>query len=140
MSILKTKLGQLFGARTPSLGAREIELMKILWHEGEVSAQELRNRIQDTAISLSTIQSTMERLFRKKFVSRRKLGRFYLYKPLVSQSEIVHSLLKDISMQISDGSMAPIISGFIGFVEESNNKNISAIYDRSRITHEPCND
>lgn len=108
----------------PALGAREIAVLKIMWREGELSAQQLLLQMQDSQITLSTMQSTLERLYRKKLVSRYKEGRSYQYKATTSQSVIISSLLKDIATQISDGDMEPMVSGFMTFMDQETENSL----------------
>lgn len=112
-------LGLWFGSnKSPILGSREIDVMKILWDKGEQSAQTLHRDMANAEISLSTVQSTLERLYRKKLVSREKSGRFYVYQAQVDQRALVCGLLQDITAQISNGNMAPVVSGFMDFMAE----------------------
>lgn len=92
--------------------------MKILWRCGQFSAQQVLAEIRDQHISLSTMQSTLERLTRKQLVTRKKSGRYYLYTAALSQSGMIGQLLGEISEQIGDGEMAPMISGFMSFVDQ----------------------
>lgn len=114
-------------AQMPTLGAREIEVLQILWQQGELSAQQVLDCIKTEKISLSTMQSTLERLHRKDLLSRKKSGRYFLYTASVSQSSIISSLLRDIASQISDGDMAPMISGFMEFVEEKSPESLQQV-------------
>lgn len=102
--------------KAPTLGQRELEVMKIFWQGNSLSAKQVIQNIPDSKLSLSTMQSTLERLHRKELLYREKDGRFYVYRAAVSRSEIITQLLGDISEQISDGQMAPMISGFMAFV------------------------
>lgn len=123
MKSLAQGLGFLLNPRrqrkpAPVLGGRELEVLKILWQNDDVSAQEVQQQIGDEAISLSTLQSTLERLYRKQLVSRIKTGRYYRYNAAVSRSVIISQLLGDIAERISDGEMAPMISGFMSFIDQ----------------------
>lgn len=119
---------RLFKQQMPPLGARELDVMKILWREEGVSAQQALQIIGNDAITLSTMQSTLERLHRKGLVERQKEGRLYLYNAAIGQSDMIRHLLQDMSMQISDGDMAPMISGFMDFIaEEAQTDEISSL-------------
>lgn len=102
----------------PTLGSREIEVLKFLWREGEQTAQQTLSFFANEQISLSTIQSTLERLHRKNLLLRKKHGRSYTYQAAISQSDLISHLLQDITTQVSDGDIAPLISGFMSFVGE----------------------
>lgn len=121
MNTLHEGLSRILGHRgrqpqAPMLGERELDVMKILWLEDALSAKQVLQYLPDSDLSLSTMQSTLERLHRKALLIREKAGRFYVYRASVSRSELITLLLGDIAEQISDGQMAPMISGFMAFV------------------------
>lgn len=105
-------------SKTPALGERELSVLEVLWSGDSLSAQQVLDGIPAAAISLSTVQSTLERLYRKKLVSRTKTIRTYFYTPLITREAIISSLLSDISREIAGGDMAPMISGFKAFMSE----------------------
>ena len=116
--------------RTPTLGGRELDVMKILWRGSALSAQEVLQASGELNLSLSTIQSTLERLHRKELVSRHKTGRFYLYRTTISRSAVISQLLGDIAEQFGEGDMAPMISGFISFIgQEASHGDSDALQD-----------
>ncbi len=140
MKNLGKGLSQWFGQRqkkmkVPSLGTREIEVLRILWREGELSAQQVLEHVENEDVSLSTMQSTLERLHRKELLTREKSGRYYVYTACISQSSIISSLLQDIASQISGGDMAPMISGFIEFVEEDSPESIKQVQQSLTSKH-----
>ncbi|AWB68926.1 hypothetical protein C2869_05475 [Saccharobesus litoralis] len=118
-------LSQWFGNKSsqqtvPSLGVREIEVLRILWHKPHQSVQQVLEQIAEQQLSLSTLQSTLERLYRKNLVKREKQGRHYVYQAAISQSTIISQLMQDIASQISGGDKAPMISGFMQFIGDDN--------------------
>jgi predicted transcriptional regulator len=102
--------------RTPVLGERELAILDVLWRHGRLSAQQIGARLPGSAISLSTVQSTLERLHRKGLVARSKSSRAYHYRPQVTREQIISSLLHDITEQLAGGDMAPVVSGFIAYI------------------------
>ncbi|GLS24795.1 BlaI/MecI/CopY family transcriptional regulator [Marinibactrum halimedae] len=131
MKTIALRLSQLLPHRqkrrsSSALGERELEVMKILWQDGALSAKEVLTRLSDTTLSLSTMQSTLERLHRKSLLSREKVGRFYIYQAAVSRNEMIRELLGNIAEQVSDGQMAPMISGFMDFIEQDTSGTVSA--------------
>lgn len=102
-------------ARIPDLGEREMAVMEVLWTTSRASAQEVRDRLA-VSISLSTVQSTLERLHRKRLVGRRKEGRAYGYWPLLSRAQLIGGLLRDLAQDVAGGDLAPMLSGFVDYV------------------------
>ncbi len=131
MKTFPPRLGRLLGyhgrrQRPPELGGRELEVMKILWRGDAISAQQVLQSSRDNTLSLSTIQSTLERLYRKELIVREKSGRCYFYRAAISRSAIISQLLGDMAEQISDGDMAPMISGFMTFIEQETSEEFRA--------------
>lgn len=77
----------------------------------------------DSAVSLSTVQSTLERLHRKEVLVRRKQARAFLYAPKLQRGELISLLLRDIADDIAGGDVASMVSGFVAFLGD----------DRSRV-------
>lgn len=111
--------------QAPTLGERELEVMKILWQEDALSAKQVLTYLPNSDLSLSTMQSTLERLHKKSLLIRQKVGRFYIYRASVSRSELITQLLGDIAEQISDGQVAPMISGFMGYIGEEDSVSVA---------------
>ncbi|MBB6522189.1 BlaI/MecI/CopY family transcriptional regulator [Pseudoteredinibacter isoporae] len=135
MKTISLGLDQLLGQKqlkkpAPNLGERELEVMKILWGHESLSAREVLDLCEENSLSLSTMQSTLERLHRKELISRQKQGRHYLYRAIVSRSTIIGQLLGDIADQFGEGDIAPMISGFVSYVDqESARQNKSLLPD-----------
>src|SRR4051794_22378561 len=88
-------MGEWLKTKTPdsNLGHLERELMEHVWtlQEASVSAvhEELGGRLAYT-----TIMTTLDRLFKKGILERRKVGRAFLYSPRLSQAEFKQSMVK----------------------------------------------
>jgi predicted transcriptional regulator len=100
----------------PDLGERELLVLEVLWGCGKATAQGVQVRMPGGEISLSTVQSTLERLYRKRLVERVKRGRAYQYQAVVSRSQLISALLRDMAHQVAAGDPAPMISGFLDYV------------------------
>ncbi|MEM1411005.1 MAG: BlaI/MecI/CopY family transcriptional regulator [Pseudomonadota bacterium] len=102
--------------RVPDLGEREMDVLEVLWTDGECSAQQVLEALPGQAISLSTVQSTLERLHRKALLAREKAGRAYRYRTLLSRTQLIGNLLRDLAEDIAGGDVAPMLSGFLDYV------------------------
>lgn len=119
----------------PALGHRELEVLDHLWRSDRPSALELRERMQDADVSLNTIQSTLERLHRKGLVEREKDGRAFRYAAVVGRADIVRKVLNDLARDVGGGDLAPIVSGFAGFVAGGDpevERELMALIEASR--------
>lgn len=111
--------------RMPALGSRELSVLELFWAAGRpaLSATDVHEAVQQAhsqsafdAISLNTLQSTLERLHRKELLLREKSGRAFIYRAACSKQDIIQRLLHDIATDMTDGDMAPMISGFMEYV------------------------
>ncbi len=108
-------------ARMPALGTRELEVMELFWETDQtgLSVQQALDLLQqrpEEAISLNTMQSTLERLHRKELLLREKQGRAFLYCAACAKKEVIQRLFHDIADDMTNGDMLPMISGFMEYV------------------------
>ena len=118
-----------------SLGALEREVMALLWRQGDVSVRDVCSRM-DSAVAYTTVMTTMDRLFKKGLLARRKVGRAFLYRATATRREvegavagnIVHSLLR------RDGSEPlPILSSL---VEAVSDRDRALLDELERLVHD----
>jgi predicted transcriptional regulator len=132
-----------FGAarqRTPSLGDRELAALEVLWGDSPLTAHQVLAAMPDSDISLSTIQSTLERLHRKDVLSREKRGRAFVYAPLMDRRALISSLLHDIADDVAGGELAPMVSGFIDFLGGDRSRFASFLDDEAGAHDSPPGD
>jgi predicted transcriptional regulator len=107
--------------KTPQIGSLELEILKYLWSEpAAVDARGVLANLGGRAISLSTVQGTLERLHRKRLLSRSKHGRAYLYTPAVSRERLISTLIGDLIDRVAEGELEPVISGFVDLIREAD--------------------
>ena len=83
------------------LGALERQVMAVVWNAGEISVREACERLE-SPVAYTTVMTTLDRLFKKRLLSRRKVGRAFVYAAAATQdelegavaNELVHSLLQ----------------------------------------------
>lgn len=108
-------------SKVPVLGALEIDVLQTLWSTAEpVDARRIRERLTRRAITLSTVQATVERLCRKELAAREKIGRAYFYSAAIGRESLISMLIRDMSERVTGGELEPVISGFIDLIGESD--------------------
>ena len=73
-------------AASPALGHLERTLMEILWTQGEGSVHDVIDKLR-RPLAYTTVMTTLDRLFKKGFLNRRKPERAFLYAPRLSRQE-----------------------------------------------------
>lgn len=75
------------GAALPSLGRREREVLSVLRRLGSATVQQVAECL-DTALAYTTVMTTLDRLFRKRLLARRKQNRAFLYSLALSTRDL----------------------------------------------------
>ncbi|MEE4184924.1 MAG: BlaI/MecI/CopY family transcriptional regulator [Gammaproteobacteria bacterium] len=105
-------------ARLPELGAREFSVLELLWDSDGLTSQQVLQQLAAAKLSLSTVQSTLERLHRKGLLERTKTGRAFVYTAAVTRENMISRLLHEIADNLADGDSAPMVSGFLEYLGE----------------------
>lgn len=98
--------------QTPPLGELEIQVLEYLWSIGEANAKMVHEHCEQTRNnSLNTVQSALERLYRKGLLLRNKHSHSYLYSPTTSREELLGQLINDVvgRFQVDSQSSAAAI-------------------------------
>ena len=70
----------------PSFGHLEGAVMEVLWAEGESNVHGVIERLRYPR-AYTTVMTTLDRLFKKGFLNRRKADRAFFYAPRLSRPE-----------------------------------------------------
>jgi predicted transcriptional regulator len=98
---MKTPRFLLRGFRRPSevaslaLGRLERQVLEQTWQRGEVSVRDIYLAFEEQ-IAYTTLMTTLDRLFRKRILNRRKDGRAFFYSPTVSPEEFEYGIREDV--------------------------------------------
>ena len=97
------------GFRRPSevallaLGKLERQVLDQTWQRGEVSVRDIYLAFGEN-IAYTTLMTTLDRLFRKQLLDRRKDGRAFLYTAAVSREEFEHGIREDVIDRLLGGA------------------------------------
>ncbi|MBV8205638.1 MAG: BlaI/MecI/CopY family transcriptional regulator [Acidobacteria bacterium] len=69
-----------------ALGPLELEMLQRVWQSAEVTVAEVHGPVRDR-LAYTTVMTTLDRLYKKGFLKRRKSGRAFYYSAAVSQAE-----------------------------------------------------
>jgi len=98
---MKTSRFVLRGFRRPrefacvALGKLERQVLEETWLRGEVSVRDIYRAFEER-VAYTTLMTTLDRLFRKNLLARRKDGRAFLYAPLVGREEFERGVKEDV--------------------------------------------
>jgi predicted transcriptional regulator len=102
-----------------SLGSLEREVMALAWERREITVRDACERL-GSHVAYTTVMTTMDRLFRKGLLDRRKVGRAFAYHATASREQIEDAVASDLvhSLLRGDGEPLPILSSLVDAVSE----------------------
>ena len=89
------------GFRRPSelaalaLGRLERQVLEETWRRGEASVRDVFISF-DKKVAYTTVMTTLDRLYKKRLLSRRKDGRAFVYSALVTREEFEQGIAEDV--------------------------------------------
>lgn len=111
-------------ATIPQLGDLEVAVLEYVWTSGDASAKEAHAALgTKRGISLNTVQSAMERLFRKGLLSRVKASHSFRYSAKIGREALVAALIGEVLGRFGADSSAALAA----FVETADDVDEEAL-------------
>lgn len=120
----------------PTLGDLEIAVLEDIWRCGPSDAKAVHARIGlSRSIALNTVQSTLERLFRKAILKREKISHAYEYAARVSRRELIQQLVEATVRRVAGPQPDALLSAFVDLAARTDDdqlKRLEALIARRR--------
>lgn len=103
-----------------SLGTLERKTLAVVWQEKEVSVRQVGEILNDQ-FAYTTVMTTLDRLFKKNLLVRRKSGKAFLYSPRFSVEELDRNIAEDVFGALLDAgtrNIGPMLACFVDAVSE----------------------
>lgn len=95
------------------LGELEKLVLQYLWDNGTADAKTAHSYFEKKrGGSLNTIQSTLDRLFKKGLLQREKIGHAFQYRAAVNRDAFVGKLINDISSDFGASGENTLLAAF----------------------------
>jgi predicted transcriptional regulator len=98
------------------LGPLEVTVMEILWDRGESNVRDVADRL-GRPLAYTTVMTTLDRLFKKALLVRRRSDRAFLYSPAFSRAQWEHKRAGE------------FVAGFLSAAEPSRDLLISCLVE-----------
>jgi len=103
-----------------SLGKLERETMNEVWRQREVNVRAVELALGER-VAYTTIMTTLDRLYKKGFLDRRKEGRAFFYAPRFTLSELERGLTEDVMdslLNVGTNQLEPVLSCIVDAVSD----------------------
>ncbi|HWX56199.1 MAG TPA: BlaI/MecI/CopY family transcriptional regulator [Verrucomicrobiae bacterium] len=114
-------------ALTP-LGTLESQLMERIWRRGEASVRDLHSEFAHR-LAYTTVMTTLDRLYKKGLLRRRKAGKAYCYAAVFGEKEYREHLARHlIGMALHDNrSTSTVLSCFVDTVSKADQEMLDRL-------------
>ena len=101
--------------KTRTLTEVELEFMQVLWTGGEMTTEEVRERLgaQGRDLADGSIRKVLSILVDKGYLVRRREGRGFLYRSEVPESQASRSMVMDLLRRVFGGSAALMVAALL---------------------------
>ncbi|MDT8428027.1 MAG: BlaI/MecI/CopY family transcriptional regulator [Pseudomonadales bacterium] len=100
--------------KTMQLGELEKLLLEYLWQVQVADAKQVHRHFEPIrGGSLNTIQSTLDRLFKKGLLHRSKSGYAFYYSPAVERRELIGSLIQSLTAEFARQDANAVLEAFV---------------------------
>jgi len=116
------------------LGTLEREVMTVVWNRGETNVKDASAGLS-SPVAYTTVMTTMDRLFKKGLLTRRKVGRAFVYSAAATRNEMEEAVATELVQSLFDrpGGSLPMLSSLVDAVSE---KDRALLDDLERLIHE----
>lgn len=114
--------------KLPRLGELELAVLDRLWEGDEADVLEIHASIgKRRGITANTVGSALERLYRKKLVTRAKVSHAYRYRPSISHDEFRARKLIDAAGGVKELASEGLLAAFVEVVADTRGQALSRL-------------
>lgn len=110
------------------LGELELEVLEYLWTNGEANAKTVHSHMKNTRQNtLNTVQSTLDRLYKKSLLNRHKVAHSFLYQSCYSRTEVMARKISELAGELSGGETKAVLAAFVEFTSRLDESRINEL-------------
>src|SRR5262245_53323956 len=107
----------------------QLAILRVIWNKGEATVQEIwENLHAERGLAQTTVATMLSRLERRGVVTRRAQARQYHYKAAVTEQEVQHSMVGELTERLFDGDVTALVQHLLSG-EEISPGDIAKIRD-----------
>jgi predicted transcriptional regulator len=112
----------------PSLGELEIAVLEDVWAHAAVDAKSVHARVgAPRAITVNTVQSTLERLYRKGLLAREKVSHAYAYRACLSRQALLGRLLDSTVRRFATDAPDAMLAAFVDLASREGDEQLARL-------------
>jgi BlaI family transcriptional regulator, penicillinase repressor len=89
----------------------QITILRLLWEQGELSVGQIWEQLYaDRKLAQTTIATIVARLQRRGILARRTRERQFVYRALITEADVQHSMVSELTERLFDGDVTALVS------------------------------
>ena len=89
----------------------QTDVLRLLWAEGELTVAQIWERLyEDRKLAQTTVATIVARLQRRGILARRSKDRQFVYRALVTEADVQHSMVSELTERLFDGDVTALVS------------------------------
>jgi BlaI family transcriptional regulator, penicillinase repressor len=98
-------------AESHKLGDLQHSILRVLWEKKEATVVEVLDALSNERDrALTTIATMLTKMEKRKLVAHRSEGRQFVYRALVSESQVRRSMIAELSSKLFGGDVTALVS------------------------------
>lgn len=109
------------------IGPLEERVLELLWRTGERSVRDVREELGAT-LAYTTVMTTLDRLYKKGLLARRRSGRAFRYAPRMSREALAAGTLRGwLERLLPRAPARPLLACFVDAVGEHDRELLAEL-------------
>lgn len=89
----------------------QLAILRVLWDTEQASAAEITEALRPKrGLAQTTISTILSRLEKRGIVDHETRSRQFVYRPMVTESEVRHSMVQELTEQLFAGDVTALVS------------------------------
>lgn len=110
------------------LGELEKQVLQYLWQVDGAGAKQVHEVMSKSRSgSLNTIQSTLDRLYKKGLLGRSKQGHAFVYRAKVERKDLIAKLIRNVTSDFVDEGEHSLVAAFSSVSSELDESQLDAL-------------
>jgi len=88
----------------------QLAILRVIWDKGEATVQDIWEALHgERGLAQTTVATMLSRLERRGVVTRRAESRQYHYRAAVTEQEVQHSMVGELTERLFDGDVTALV-------------------------------
>ena len=98
----------------------QLAILRLLWERGEATVLEIWEALHgERGLAQTTLATLLSRLERRKVVAHRTQARQFVYRALVTEQEVQHSMVSELTAHLFEGDVPALVNHLLTAQEVS---------------------